>query len=108
MTRIDPHAQVLLLLRERLERTARTEASGPTTSAAQNRLAALAMLRDLPERSFRRAMLRGMMAERVGDTLASDPQFEEVIGRVLDLLEGNPETADLLARATAALRSGPA
>ncbi|MGJ3628977.1 hypothetical protein AB5I41_22820 [Sphingomonas sp. MMS24-JH45] len=65
MTRIDPNAQVLLLLKERLERAAGARFARETAApGATERLAALAARDDLPERGFREAVLRAMMSRR--------------------------------------------
>lgn len=105
MTRIGPTEQVLVLLRARLEQRAR--AASPVTREApdaQARLQALAALRDLPRRSFRQALVRGLLADRIGEALAGDPAFDQVVREVLELVESNPETAALLEQAGAALR----
>lgn len=107
MTRIGPADQILILLRARLEQRSRVgarAAEAKDAPDAQARLAALASVADLPERSFRRALVRGLLADRLGEELAGDPAFDDVVGDVLDLIENNPETAALLAEAGAALR----
>ncbi len=107
MTRIGPSEQILLLLRERLERVDRCEANlngQPEPLDAQARLAALAGLKDLPQRSFRRAIVRGLLTERLGEELAGDSAFEGVVGQVMELIEGDPATAAMLERAAASLR----
>lgn len=106
MTRIGPTEQVLVLLRARLEQRAR--AASPATKEApdaQARLQALAALGDLPRRSFRQALVRGLLADRIGEALAGDPAFDQVVREVLELVESNPETAALLEQAGAALRT---
>jgi len=107
MTRIGPTEQILVLLRARLERRART-VRDPSSEIldAQTRLQAMAGVRDLPDRSFRQALVRGLLADRMGEALAGDPAFDQVVREVLDLMEGNPETAALLEQAGAALRGG--
>lgn len=105
MTRIGPTEQILVLLRTRLEQSARTALEVPKEAPdGQARLQALAGVRDLPDRSFRRALVRGLLADRIGEELAGDPAFDQVVRDVLDLVEGNPETAALLEEAGAALR----
>lgn len=108
MTRIGATEQILVLLRARLEQRARTMRKAPAELPdTKARLQALAGVRDLPDRSFRRALVRGLLADRIGEALAGDPAFDQVVREVLDLVESNPETAALLEEAGAALRNDP-
>lgn len=100
----------MLLLREQLKATERGKArkkdraapSAPTGS--RERLAALAAIEDLPNRDFRRAMVRGLLAERLGEELVADPAFEAAALEIARIIEESPETAALLDRAAAVLR----
>lgn len=100
----------MLLLREQLkaaergkakknDRTARTARAGP-----RERLAALAAIDDLPDRDFRRAVVRGLLAERLGEELVADPAFAAAALEIVRIIEESPETAALLDRAAGALR----
>lgn len=110
MTTIGPADQVLLLLREQLksaDRTRSKKTDGPTRTAkasARERLEALAGTADLPEREFRRAVVRGLLAERLGEELVADPAFEAAAMEIARIIEDSPETRALLDRATGALR----
>jgi hypothetical protein len=110
LTSIGPADQVMLLLSEQLkaadrgkakknERTARAVRTGP-----RERLAALAAIEDLPERDLRRAVVRGLLAERLGEELVADPAFAAAALEITRIIEESPEGEALLDRAAAALK----
>ncbi|WP_066808990.1 hypothetical protein [Sphingomonas asaccharolytica] len=103
MTQISATDQILLLLREQLQRSERGRVRGADreqrkSATAQQRIEALAAIRDLPERDFRRALVRGLLGERLGEELVAEPAFEAVTGEVLRLIEASPEAQKLLDR----------
>lgn len=111
MTRIGTTDQILLLLRDQLQRTERGRArtadpqeGRPATP--QQRIEALAAVKDLPDREFRRAFLRSLLSERLGEALVADPAFDAVTGEVLRMIEDSDEARALLDRAAAGLRGG--
>lgn len=102
--------RVLLILRERLRRsegatTRGTSRVGERTASPQERMEALATIRDLPERDFRRAVVRGLLGEQLGEALAADPAFDSMSAEVLRIVEGSDEARALLDRAAAELRA---
>jgi hypothetical protein len=110
LTSIGPADQVMLLLREQLkaaergkakknERAARTARTRP-----RERLEALAAIGDLPERDLRRAVVRGLLAERLGEELVADPAFEAAALEIVRIIEESPEGEALLDRAAGALK----
>lgn len=110
MTQIGATDQVLLLLREQLQRIERTR--GRTlarkeggSATPQQRIEMLAAIETLPERDFRRALLRGLLSERLGAELIADPAFEAVTGEVLKMIEDSEETGALLDRVSANFRA---
>lgn len=109
MTRIGGADHVLLLLSEKLQSARRRKAAGSERSVAttnaspRDRLAALAALSDLPEREFRRAVVRGLLAEQLGEDLVLDSAFEAAALEVSRILEDTPETRELIERAAAQL-----
>jgi hypothetical protein len=103
MTQISATDQILLLLREQLRRSERGRVRGieheqRKSATPQQRIEALAAIRDLPERDFRRALVRGLLGERLGEELVAEPAFEAVTGEVLRLIEASPEAQQLLDR----------
>lgn len=109
MTRIGAADQVLLLLREQLrasERKTRTVGDARKTGPADpsRRLAALASVKSLPDRELRRAMIRGLLVERLGEELAADPAFEAVALEVAGIIEDSTEMQTLVDGAIAKLK----
>lgn len=110
MTRITTTDQVLLLLRERLRRLGETRSargSAPAAPAAtpspMARLQALEGTGALPREELRRTLVRALLAEQLGDGLASDPAFQAVCEDVFRIISETPEGRDLLERAAAQL-----
>lgn len=111
MTRIAATDQILLLLREQLQKSDRARRSAPARAerrdnTPQQRIAALAAVKDLPDRDFRRALVRGLLSERLGEALVADPAFDAVTGQVLEMIEDVPEARDLLDRVAREFRAG--
>ncbi|HEX4695785.1 hypothetical protein [Sphingomonas sp.] len=111
MTGIGATDQVLLLLREQLQRSDRAKGRAATRkdgrpATPQQRIEALAAVADLPERDFRRALVRSLLSERLGAELVADPAFETVTGEVLKMIEDSDETRALLDRVTQDFRAG--
>jgi len=111
VTQISATDQILLLLREQLQRSERGRVKGNDreqrrAATPQQRIEALAAIRDLPERDFRRALVRGLLGDRLGEELVAEPAFEAVTGEVLRLIESSPETQALLDRVAREFRAG--
>lgn len=109
MTQIGAIDQVVLLLREQLQRSERARGarrSEERPATPQQRLAALATVRDLPDRDFRRAVVRGLLGERLGEALAADPAFEAMSAEVLRIIDASDEGRALLDRVVAEFRGG--
>lgn len=109
MTQIAATDQILLLLREQLQRSDRTRTRAVRgegrTAAPQQRIAALAAIKDLPERDFRRALVRSLLSERLGEALVADPAFDAVTGEVLRIIEDSDDARVLLDRVAAGFRA---
>jgi len=111
MTGIGATDQIVLLLREQLQRSERAKGRPAARkdgrpATPQQRLEVLAAIEDLPERDFRRALVRGLLSERLGPDLVADPAFEAVTGEVLKLIEESDETRALLDRVAKDFRGG--
>lgn len=114
MTRVGNVEQVLLLLRERLqrrtggERLARGAASGAAGTASPRpieRARALAALESLPEEEVRRVMIRGLLAEELGEAVTNDPGFQHIVDEVVRIIVDMPGGTELIGRATAQFRA---
>ena len=107
MTRINQVDQVLLLLRERLQRlnrsgpgaSRRSGRSSPATARPLARLQAMAELDQLSEDDLGRTIVRALLAEELGEGLANDPAFQAVIDDVARIIGESQEGRDLMARA---------
>jgi len=114
LTRIGNVDQVLLLLREQLERSgrgrnaergARTTRSAAATAQPLERARALAALDGLPEEEVRRAVVRGLLLDAFGESMNNDPAFQAVIDNVLRIIADMPGGSELVDRAVAQLRA---
>ena len=114
MTRIGNVDQVLLLLREQLERSGRgrnaersasTARSTAATAPPLERARALAALDGLPEEEVRRAVVRGLLLDAFGESMSNDPAFQSVIDNVLRIIADMPGGSELVDRAVAQLRA---
>lgn len=115
MTRVGNVDQLLLLLREQLERTSRgrsaarndkTGRSPAVTAAPLERARALAALDGLAEEEVRRVVVRGLLVDAFGDAMSNDPAFRAVIDDVLRIITDMPGGPELIDRAVTQLRKG--
>ena len=112
MTRINSSDQVLLLLRERLQRLGRERgarapkaATGSSTPSPIARLQALAALEELPGDELRRGLVRALLTEEAGDAAANDAAFQAIADEVFRIIDGSEEGRDLIDRAARQLRA---
>ena len=113
MTRITNVDQVLLLIRQQLQRLstgsgaparkARNVQNGPRQTAL-GRLSALNRLQDLPETDLENSLVRALLTDEFGDRLANDPRFLRVAGEVSRIIAGDEEARDLLRQAVRRIR----
>lgn len=114
---MDPVSNVdtlVLLLRQRLAERSRTTASRtaaaarPARPAAADPLAtlqALAAVEGLDERKLARGLIQSLLAEHFGAHLINQPEFQQVVDRVTDTLQGDAQGSELLSRLTRDLRA---
>ena len=113
MTRINTSEQVLLLLREQLQRldrsrgarTGRTGRAAKATPRPMARLQALAALDQVGEQEFKRTLVRALLSEKVGEGIANDPAFQAVIDDVFRIINDSAEGRGLMDRAAQRLRA---
>lgn len=117
MTRIGNVDQVLLLLREQLQRSGTTRGAAAKAGAAQagavsarplDRVRALAALESLEEEELRRAVVRGLLAEQFGEAVGNDPALIAIVDQVGRIIGETPEGRDLMDRALAQLKESRA
>ena len=104
MTRIDGTAAVLALVQEQLHRLGKDRAQtsrGAKTGAATplDRLRALTGRDALSDDDLKRALVRGLLVQQLGEGIGNDPAFERVAGDVLRILGESDDARDLLERA---------
>jgi len=112
MTRVGNIEQVMLLLREQLQRSSRARAPagkeagriGGATLRPLDRVRALAAFEDLPEKELRRAVVRGILSEEFGDAVGVDAAFTRLIDDVAHAIEALPGGPELMAQAIAQLK----
>ena len=113
MTRITQSDQIVLLLRQQLQRVAgrkdvrRKERIGKSATGENTglRVEALAALRGLPQEDVERALLRMLLIDEMGEAIGNDPKFQGVIDRVHRLIKSDRETNQLMGRALEVLRA---
>jgi hypothetical protein len=113
MTRISNVDQVLLLLREQLQRagkrreTARKSRTGradPMAARPLDRVRALAALDTLNEDEVRRAVVRGILTEEFGEGVGNDAALQRIVDDVVRIIGEAPGGSELLNRAVAQLK----
>ena len=115
MTRIGSVDQVLLLLRERLQRmdrsradtSRRADAMARATPGPLARLQAMAAVDQLSDDDLGRTMIRALLADELGEGIANDPAFQSVIEDVARIIGESEEGRKLMERAMRELRTEP-
>jgi len=111
MTRISSSDQVLLLLRERLQRLDRGKAGGASRTGVQKapqrpvaRLQALAAADAVSEEDFRRTLVLALLSEDLGENFVNDASFRTVAEDVYRIISASEEGRQLVERATRQIR----
>lgn len=114
MTSVNNVDNVLLVLREQLQRMGRSRSGKAGASKAGRsatpppmvRLQALAALDQLNEDDLRRALVRALLTEEMGEVIAQDPAFQNVVQEVYRILAESDEGRSLMDGAARQLRAG--
>jgi hypothetical protein len=114
MTRITNSDQVLLLLRNYLQRsettrrrkTGKTKQDGASPTALQ-RIHTIANTADLPEEELERVLLSGLFTEEFGSAIATDSKFQTMVDDVLRVIRSDAAGKRVLQKAVAQLRAEP-
>ena len=107
--------RLLILLRQKL--LERSRLSGAASAGLKARLSAegaseptgiqaMAAAHGADERSLRRALIQHLLADQLGSGLLNDAQFQQIVSRVTETIEQDPEAAGMLTRLVSEL--GPA
>ncbi len=106
--------RLVLILRQRLQERARASAGArkaakpPTGRAAVDPMAtvqALAAVDDVDDRQLKRALVQGLLAENLGPGLVNDAGFQQMVDRVAETLDRDPDLGKLMARVVVDLRA---
>jgi len=117
MTRISNVDQVLLLLREQLQRAgknreatrkSRTGDADPAAARPLDRVRALAALDTLNEDEVRRAVVRGLLIEELGEGIGNDAALQKIVTDVVRIIGEVSGGNDLLNRAVIQLKENRA
>jgi hypothetical protein len=114
MTRISNVDQVLMLLRQQLQRLGKSERSAKGSSTAATRAERRppaptrieAVLRDTPlsEEDLARTLIQAMLVDEFGEAVANDHKFQNVSAEVYRLIAQDPEASRVLSAALVGLR----
>lgn len=114
MTRISNVDQVLMLLRQQLQRLGKADRSAKGSSTAAMRaehrppapIRIEAVLRDAPlsEEDLARTLIQAMLVDEFGEAVANDHKFQNVSAEVYRLVAQDPEASRVLSAALAGLR----
>lgn len=111
---MDPISNVdrlVLLLRKRLlERSRLTPGKGREAKAEQPlggkaQLHALAAVDSVDDGQLKRALIQNILAENLGDKLLNEAKFHQVVDRVTETIDADPNAAPLLASLVRQLRA---
>ncbi|OCC22924.1 hypothetical protein MB02_14250 [Croceicoccus estronivorus] len=118
MTRITPADQVMLLLRQQLQRMTKGagQARGSRAGASQltggqnplHRVSALATLDGLSDEERGKALIRALLTEEFGEELANEAKFERIVGEVHRIIASDDGSRDLLKRSLREVSRRPA
>jgi len=106
--------RLVLILRQRLQERARASGArragrpapagrGPAEPMAM--VQALAAVDTVDDRQLKRALVQGVLAENLGPGLVNDASFQQMVDRVAETLDRDPDLGKLMARVVADLRA---
>lgn len=87
-----------LAARARAQLTKAAPSAAAPKAAAENpqlRIATLAAQRGLEECSLKRAVIEQLLAERLGNELANEPRFQQIVEQVTNIIADDAELAAL-------------
>lgn len=106
MTRIGNVDHVLMLLKQQLKKLdstgkkARSKQAGPVeqvqSHSSLKRLSAVSSREGISEQEFEKALVRALLVDELGGSLAEDHRFDKVASEVHRLISIDPELRQLL------------
>lgn len=106
--------RLVLLLRQKLlerskvssgRRTGVKEGADRDRPAEAVGLQALQAIEGVDERLLRQAFVQNLLVEQFGSALINDAQFQQIVTRVTETIEEDPDASRLLSRVLSDLRS---
>ena len=91
--------RVVMLLRERLRERGGASGRKPessSTGVTPRSVEALAKIHNVDDRQLRRTFIQNILTDQFGSSVLNSAKFQQLVGRVTDALEADPETAALL------------
>ncbi|MBC7987856.1 MAG: hypothetical protein H7X93_14485 [Sphingomonadaceae bacterium] len=104
--------RLVVILRQRLQERAKASEGGRAadkgrlsarTSDGVRGIHALAAAEGASERQLRRRFLQNILADEFGAELINEAQFQQVVERVCDTIDGDPRASAMLSRVIAGL-----
>lgn len=114
---MDPISNVdrlVLVLRQKLEERSRTFSKTTHSAARSGRenvksgienVQALAALQGVDDRQVKRALIQSVLSDSFGANLINDAKFQQIVGRVVEALDDEPTTANLMNRIVSEMRA---
>lgn len=107
MTRVTSADHVLLLLQEQLTRLGKERSTRKLPAASMRsgtpepmaRLRALAAREGISDDEMKRALVRSLLVQQLGEALGTDPGFEAIAGDVIRIISESPAGRELLDQA---------
>jgi len=100
--------RLVLLLRQRLSERGATRPAATSRRASPppaDAVRALAAVEGMDVRHLRRALIQNLLSDLFGPRLVNEAQFQQVVDRVTEAIEEDPETARLLQRVVGDLKA---
>ena len=106
--------RLILLLRQRLQERSKSaaaapgaarRASGDAAKTGLDSIRALAGVDEIGDRQLGRALVQNILADQFGREVINDAQFQQVVDRVAETIQGDPGAAKLLAGIVQDLRA---
>ena len=103
--------RLVILLRQKLLERSKTsqtasarEKPNVEAPAEPTGIQAMAAMEGADEAPLRRAFIQHLLADQLGPDLINDAQFQQIVSRVTETIEQDPETSRLLSRLVTELR----
>jgi hypothetical protein len=116
MPRITNSEQVILFLRNRLQRSGKSQKRNRTKSisgsleipkAPLERVQSMAQGESLSDDDIKKALIRGLLTEEFGSGVANDPGFQKVVDDVLQAISEDENGVSLLESSILEIKAAP-